>query len=144
MLLEILLYIFWTHFASCIELVHHLLNCLIKFLHTMTRLWAGWLRNHSIPSRVKIFPSSPKWIDWLSDLNPPNQWVPRAPSLGLKWVVHEAEQPPPSSFQVKNERRYTSTVPYAFMPQVHYKELDTECVISQLIKNRWKTQIMCI
>jgi hypothetical protein len=110
----------------------------------------GQMTEESIPSRGKIFFSSPKRIDWLSDLNPPNQWVPRAPSMGLKWLVHEAKQPPPSSFQVKNECRYTPTVPYVLMPctgktvpllhqsQVHYRELDTERVTSQLIKNSLK------
>lgn len=109
----------------------------------MTTLWAGRLRNYSIPSRGKIFLSSPKWTDWLSELNPPNQWVTRAPSLGLKSLVHEAEQPPPSSFQVKNESRHTSTVQYVLMPCTgktlplphkshvhHYRQLDTEYYFS--------------
>jgi hypothetical protein len=42
---------------------------------------------------------------------PPIQWVPGALSLEVKWPVCEADHSPPSSAEVKNEWRYTSTSP---------------------------------
>jgi len=39
------------------------------------------------------------------------QWVPGALSLGVKRLGHEADQPPPSSAEVKNAWRYTSIPP---------------------------------
>jgi hypothetical protein len=42
---------------------------------------------------------------------PPIQWVPEAPSLGVKRPVGEADNSPPSSAEVKNAWSYTSTPP---------------------------------
>jgi hypothetical protein len=42
---------------------------------------------------------------------PPNQWLPGAVSLGVKWPGRKAEHSPPSSAEVKNVWRYTSTLP---------------------------------
>jgi hypothetical protein len=41
----------------------------------------------------------------------PIQWVPEALFLGVKRPGHEADNPPPSSAEVKNAWRYTSTPP---------------------------------
>jgi hypothetical protein len=42
---------------------------------------------------------------------PPNQWVPGAISLGVKWPGHEADHSPPSSAEVKECVDYTSNPP---------------------------------
>jgi hypothetical protein len=42
---------------------------------------------------------------------PPIQWVPGVLSLGVKRPVREDDHFPPSSAEVKNEWRYTSTPP---------------------------------
>jgi hypothetical protein len=39
------------------------------------------------------------------------QWVPGAPSLGVKRQGHETDHSPPSSAKVKNAWSYTSTPP---------------------------------
>jgi hypothetical protein len=36
-------------------------------------------------------------------IQPPNQWIPGALSLEVKWPVHEANYSPPSSADIKNE-----------------------------------------
>jgi len=43
------------------------------------------------------------------------QWIPWAVSLGAKRQRRDADHPPPSSAEVKNEWSYTSTPQYAFM-----------------------------
>jgi hypothetical protein len=45
----------------------------------------------------------------LGPTQPPIQWVPGALSLGIKRPGREADQSPPSSAEVKNAWRYTST-----------------------------------
>jgi hypothetical protein len=45
----------------------------------------------------------------LGPTQPPIQWVPGAPSLGVKRQRREADHSPPSSAQVRNEWSYTST-----------------------------------
>jgi hypothetical protein len=45
----------------------------------------------------------------LGPAQPPIQWVPGAPSLGVKWPGREADHSPPSKAEVKNVRIYTST-----------------------------------
>jgi hypothetical protein len=47
----------------------------------------------------------------LGPTQPPIQWVPGAPSLGVKWPGREADHSPPSSAKVKNAWSYTSTPP---------------------------------
>jgi hypothetical protein len=47
----------------------------------------------------------------LGPTEPPIQWVPGALSLGIKWPGREADLSPPSSAEVKNAWRYTSTTP---------------------------------
>jgi len=37
----------------------------------------------------------------LGPTQPPIQWVPGALSLGVKWLGHEADHPPPYSAEVK-------------------------------------------
>jgi hypothetical protein len=37
----------------------------------------------------------------LGPTQPPIQWVPGAPSLGVKWPGREADHPPQSSAEVK-------------------------------------------
>jgi hypothetical protein len=51
----------------------------------------------------------------LGPTQPPIQWVPGALSLGVKRPVREADHSPPSSAEVKNAWRYTSTPQYVFM-----------------------------
>jgi hypothetical protein len=47
----------------------------------------------------------------LEPTQPPIQWVPEALSLGVKRPGREADHSPPSSAEVKNVWRYTSTSP---------------------------------
>jgi len=42
---------------------------------------------------------------------PPIQWVPEVPSLGIKRPGCEADHSPPCTAEVKNECSYTSTPP---------------------------------
>jgi hypothetical protein len=42
---------------------------------------------------------------------PPTQWVPGAPSPGVKQLGCEADQSPPYSAKVKNAQSYTSIPP---------------------------------
>jgi hypothetical protein len=50
----------------------------------------------------------------LGPTQPPIQWVPRALSLGVKRPGREADHLPPSSVEVKNAWRYSSTPPIRF------------------------------
>jgi hypothetical protein len=43
----------------------------------------------------------------------PTQWVPVAPSAGVKWLRPEADHSPPSSAKVKNVWSYTSIISYS-------------------------------
>jgi hypothetical protein len=45
----------------------------------------------------------------LRPTQPPIQWVPGAPSLGVKRPGYEAVHSPPSNAEVKNAWSYTST-----------------------------------
>jgi hypothetical protein len=45
----------------------------------------------------------------LEPTQPPNQWVPRALSLGATWPGRETDHSPPSSAEAKNVWRYTFT-----------------------------------
>jgi hypothetical protein len=47
----------------------------------------------------------------LRPTQPPIEWVPESPSLGVKWPGCEADHSPRSSAEVKNAWRYTSTSP---------------------------------
>jgi hypothetical protein len=51
----------------------------------------------------------------LGPTQPPIQWVPRAPSLGVKRPGIEADHATPTSAEVTNMRICTSTPPYVFM-----------------------------
>jgi hypothetical protein len=53
--------------------------------------------------------------------------VVKAVSPGVKLLEYEADHPPPSNSEVKNERGYTSTPPYAFM-------ICTRTIFSLLVK----------
>jgi hypothetical protein len=46
---------------------------------------------------------------------PPIQWVPGDLSLAVKWPVHESDNLPPSTAEVKNTWSYTTTSHYVFM-----------------------------
>jgi hypothetical protein len=51
----------------------------------------------------------------LGPTQPPIQWVPGAPSLGVTWQGREPDHSPPSSAQVKNAWSYISTPPIRLM-----------------------------
>jgi len=50
---------------------------------------------------------------------PPIQWIPGAPSLGVKWPKREADYSPSSSAEVKNAWSYTS-IPYTSSCRGYY------------------------
>jgi hypothetical protein len=52
----------------------------------------------------------------------PIQWVLMAVSLGVKWLVHEADHSLPYSVEVKNEWSYILTPPFIFMSQSSIKQ----------------------
>jgi hypothetical protein len=56
----------------------------------------------SIPGMAKIFLFSATSRLALGPTHLPIQWVPRAISLGVKWLEHEADHSPPSCTEVKN------------------------------------------
>ena len=51
---------------------------------------------------------------------PPLQWVPEASSLGVKWLIHEADHWRPNSAMLKNEWTYNSNPLYTFMPREQF------------------------
>jgi hypothetical protein len=55
---------------------------------------------------------------------PPIQWVPKALSLGVKRPGREADHSLPSSAEVQNAWRYTSTPQYVFMAWCLVKHRD--------------------
>jgi hypothetical protein len=63
---------------------------------------------------VWSWPFSSIWCrDWefVELSQPPIQWVPGVPSLGVKRQGRESDHLPPSSAEVKNAWSYTSTSP---------------------------------
>jgi hypothetical protein len=64
---------------------------------------------------VKNFLYSTSSKTALGSTQPPTQWVPGAPSPGVKQPGREADHSPPASAEVKKMWIYTSTPPYAFM-----------------------------
>jgi hypothetical protein len=67
------------------------------------------------PGRVKTFLFSTLSRPALGSTQPPIQWVPGAPSPGVKRPKREAGHSSPTSAEVKKMWIYTSTPPYAFM-----------------------------
>jgi hypothetical protein len=57
----------------------------------------------------------------LGPIQPPIQWVPGALSFGVKVLVREADNSPPSSVEVKNAWSYASTPQFAFMESCSVK-----------------------
>jgi hypothetical protein len=78
-------------------------------------LLVGWLRGRiSSPGRVKNFlftASRPA----LGPAQPPNQWIPRTLSPGIKRQGREADHSPPTIAKDKKMCIYTSTPSYGFM-----------------------------
>jgi hypothetical protein len=62
--------------------------------------WGLWIYLFTTVSRTALGPTQP-----------PIQWVPGAFSLGVKWLLCEADHSPSSSAKVKNAWHYTSTPP---------------------------------
>jgi hypothetical protein len=60
----------------------------------------------------------------LGPTQPRIQWVPRALSLGVKWLGRGAEHLPPSSAEVKYTCSHTSTSQYVFMAWCLVKHRD--------------------
>jgi hypothetical protein len=58
-----------------------------------------------------VLPSRILKVTNTRDCYTPIQWVPGALSVGVKRPVREAEHTPPSSGEVKNAWKYTSTPP---------------------------------
>jgi hypothetical protein len=67
----------------------------------------------TITSRTALRPSQP-----------PIQWVPGDLSLRVKWPEGKTDHSPPSSAEVKNAWRYTSTPQYVFMSWCLVKHRD--------------------
>ena len=62
---------------------------------------------------MSVFSKEAKLAVWFTQ--PHIEWVLRAGSLGVKWLMCEANHSPPCSAEVKNERSYTSISPCASM-----------------------------
>ena len=80
----------------------------------VSRLQAGQLRNRELiadASNNFLFITT-SWLALLPIHPPPLQWVPGAASPGIKWLGQWTD---PSSTEIKNELRCTSTFPYALM-----------------------------
>jgi hypothetical protein len=96
----------------------------VLFLHTtictsssVVQRWAtGWMFG-GFESRqgMGIFFFSTASRPALEPTQPPIQWVPGALSLWVKRPGCETDHSPPSSAEVKNAWRHTSTPQYAFM-----------------------------
>jgi hypothetical protein len=69
----------------------------------------------SSPGGVKNFLFSTSSRPALGSTQPPIQWVSVALSSGVKRLVNETDNPPPTSGEVKKMWIYTSTPPYPFM-----------------------------
>jgi hypothetical protein len=80
----------------------------------LTRAWRRRSRSSS-PGGGKNFHFSMSSRPALGSTQPPIQWVPGAPSLGVKRQGREAGHSPPTSAEVNKIWIYTSTPPYAFM-----------------------------
>jgi hypothetical protein len=65
--------------------------------------------------RVKMFLFSTSYRPVLESTQPPIQWVPGAPSPGVKRLGREVDHSPPTSTEVKKMWIYTPTHTYAFM-----------------------------
>jgi hypothetical protein len=81
-----------------------------------TSYWLAENRSSS-PGVVKNFHFYMSSRAALGSTQPPNQWVPGAPSPGVKRPMREADHSPPTGVEVKKMRAYISTPPYAFMTQ---------------------------
>jgi len=60
----------------------------------------------------------------LAPTQPPIQWVPGAFTPGVKWPGRKADHLPPSSAEVKNLWRYTSTPQYVVMAWCLVKRME--------------------
>jgi hypothetical protein len=84
---------------------------------SVKQLTMGWMAEQSqfwVPLGAWFF-SSPVMV--LGPIQPPIQWVPRAPSSGVERPGHEADHSLPTSAQVKNMWIYICIPPYVFMAQ---------------------------
>jgi hypothetical protein len=69
----------------------------------------------------------------LAPTHPIIQWVPRALSLGVKWLGCEADHSSPSSAEVKNVWSYISTTPVCLHGIVLNEKDNCCCMQSQLL-----------
>jgi hypothetical protein len=70
----------------------------------------------------------------LGPTQPPIQWVPRPLSLGVKRPGREADRSLPSTVEVKNAWRYTSSPQYAFMAQLKHRDNFTSLCTNSIIR----------
>jgi hypothetical protein len=81
------------------------------FLWTRSTGWTIGVLGFYSWRRLGIFLFTTASRTALGPTHPPIQWIPGAPSLGVKRQGIEADHSPPPSAEVKNAWSYTSTPP---------------------------------
>jgi hypothetical protein len=84
----------------------------------------GWIIGVRFPAEAGIFPFVTTFRPALGPTHPPIQGIPGALFPAVKRPGREADHSPPSSAEVKNVWRYTSTPPYVFMAWCLVKQRD--------------------
>jgi hypothetical protein len=75
-------------------------------------------------------------LSWLTCvLRSVHLWWPSSVSLGIKRPGREAHHSPPSSAEIKNAWRYTSTLPYVFMASCLIKHRDSFTYVGGILYN---------
>jgi hypothetical protein len=98
-----------------------------------------WLDERGVGDRVlarsSIFSTLSKPA--LGSTQPFIQWVPRAPSLGLKRQRREADHSSPTSVEDKKMWIYTSTLPYAFIAYQLLTHRGQFYLLPEMISSQW-------
>jgi hypothetical protein len=132
-----------------VKFFHYTFEDLLVYLHNVAEpgelsgieLATGWMNRGSSSGRGWEFFSSPPR---LRPTQPPIQWVPEVLSLGVKRQGCEADNPPPSSAEIKNEWSYTYNPQYAFMGWWSVKKISTGTTLPLpfTLPIRWGGEVM--
>jgi hypothetical protein len=94
------------------QIIHRLLNRCQTGVSQYSDSTTGWMTRVRVPSRAQIFSLSYRIHTVSGLIKPPNKCKRGCFSPGVKRPVHEADNSPPSSVEVKNAWSYSSTPPY--------------------------------